>query len=390
MHKSVSISLLCFLALRTSLSAQESFRGSPPSLSEADTISALKTELEKLAADDQFSGAVLIAKAGQPIFQTAYGYADREKKILNTVETKFGFGSMGKMFTGVAVMQLVQAGKIQIDDPIAKYLPDYPNKEVTPVTIHQLLTHTGGTGDIFGPEFDARRLELKELSDYVALYGNRGLRFKPGSKWEYSNYGMLLLGRIVEVTSGQSYYDYVRDHIFKPAGMKSTDNLPEEGVQGLAMGYTRGGFGGPGPGPGPGPAQRERSPGSADGPLRSAADLRPYRGTSAGGGYSTIGDFLKFVAALTSDSLINAHYTELVTAGKVVTPRPGTKYAYGFEDETSPVGVRNFGHGGGAPGTNGVLSVFPVSEYVVVVLANLDPPAALKVARFVTDRLPVK
>ena len=118
-----------------------------------------------------------------------YGYADREQKILNTVETKFGFGSMGKMLTGVAVMPLVQAGKIQIDDHIAKYLPDYPSKEVAAVTIHQLLTHTGGTGDIFGPEFDARRLELKELSDYVALYGNRGLRFMPGSKWEYSNYG---------------------------------------------------------------------------------------------------------------------------------------------------------------------------------------------------------
>ncbi len=356
---------------------------------EAAAISALTSELEKQSAADRFSGAVLIAKAGKPIFRAAYGYADRDKKIRNTVETTFRFGSMGKMFTGVAIMQLVQAGKVKVDDRLAKYLPDYPNKEVAAVTIHQLLTHTGGTGDIFGPEFDAHRLELKSLSDYVALYGNRGLRFTPGSRWEYSNYGMVLLGRVIEVTSGLSYYDYVRDHIFKPAEMTSTDNLPEDAhVHGLSIGYTRGGSLGPGPGPGPGPGQRPQGP--SDGPLRSADDLLPYRGTSAGGGYSNVDDLLMFANALMSDGLLNARYTTLVTTGKVTTPRPGTKYAYGFEDETTPDGVRHFGHGGGAPGMNGVLEIFPISRYVVVVLTNFDPPAALEVARFVTDRLPVK
>src|SRR5208283_2671148 len=226
----------------------------PVVLSESGAIAALKTELGEQAADGRFSGAVLIAKAGKPVFQGAYGYADRERKIANTVATKFRFGSMGKMFTALAVMQLVQAGKIKLDDPIAKYLPDYPNKEVATVTIYQLLTHTGGTGDIFGPDFDAHRPELQALKDYLTLYGDRGLQFKPGSKWEYSNYGFLLLGRIIEVTSGQNYYDYVRDHIFNPAGMSSTGNLPEEEhVQDLAIGYTRGVPGlGLGPAPGPG------------------------------------------------------------------------------------------------------------------------------------------
>lgn len=376
------------------------------SLSEAEAIAAAKSELEKQAAEDKFSGAALIAKDGKPIFQATYGYADRENKITNTVDTKFRFGSMGKMFTSVAVLQLVQSGKIKLDDPIARYLPDYPNKEVAAVTIYQLLTHTGGTGNIFSPEFETHRQELKDLSDYVALYGNRGVQFAPGSDWDYSNYGYVLLGRTIEMTSGQSYYDYVRDHIFKPARMDSTDNLPEDReVPGLSVGYT--GPDGPGlhiigPGPGgeagqggpglhlvsPGPDSEEH-PSAPKSALRRTTGSLPYRGTSAGGGYSTVGDFLKFANALNSHRLLNAHYTELLTKGKVATRRPGIKYAFGFEDETGRDGVRRIGHGGGAPGMNGRLTIYPSSNYIVVVLANLDPLAADRIARFIGERLPV-
>lgn len=400
LHRSVFPSLLLpFVIASTALAV------APGRLSEAGAIAASKSELQRQAAEGQFSGAVLIAKDGKPVFQAAYGDADREKKIPNTMDTKFRFGSMGKMFTATAVMQLVQAGKIKLDDPIAKYLPDYPNKEVAAVTIYQLLTHTGGTGDIFGPEFEAHRQDLKELSDYVALYGNRGLQFAPGSDWDYSNYGFILLGRIIEVTSGQSYYDYVHDHVFEPAGMNSTGNLPEDqNVSDLAIGYTQGGgpglhLVGPGPGSssgagrpnlhlvgsGPGPEQHASAPA---GPLRPITGSLPYRGTSAGGGYSTVGDFLRFVDALTSHKLLNTHYTELLTTGKVATRIPGVKYAFGFEDETTRDGMRRIGHGGGSPGMNGRLSAFPESGYVVVVLANLDPPAADNIARFIDDRLP--
>ena len=361
-----------------------------PRLSEAETISVLKAELEKRTVEDQFSGAVLVARAGKPVFEAAYGYADRDRKIASTTGTNFRFGSMGKMFTAVAIMQLVQAGKISVEDPLAKFLPDYPNREVASVTIYQLLTHTGGTGDIFGPEFDAHRTELKELADYVVLYGKRGLQFQPGTRHEYSNYGFVLLGRIIERASGQSYYDYVLDHIFKPAGMSSTGNLPEsQHVQNLAVGYTRGGPLGPRLGPGPGADPGQRLPAPVDGPLRPANDHLPYRGTSAGGGYSTVGDLLRFANALTTESLLSAQLTALVTTGKVQAPRPGLKYAYGFEDETPPDGARRFGHGGGAPGMNGVLSIFPSSQYVVIVLANLDPPAAQEIARFISERLPM-
>ena len=188
-----------------------------PRLSEAELIAGLRARLEKESAADRFSGAMLVKKKGRHSFSGAYGLADRDKKVPNTLDTRFRIGSMNKMFTGTAILQLVQAGKIELTDPLGKYLPNYPNQAVaTKVTIHQLLTHTGGTGDIFGPEFAARRLELRTLDDYVSLYGKRDLLFEPGSRWEYSNYGMLLLGLVIERVSGMSYYDYVAQNIFKP------------------------------------------------------------------------------------------------------------------------------------------------------------------------------
>jgi D-alanyl-D-alanine carboxypeptidase len=367
----------------------------PDRLSQGRAIAAVKAELQKEVADGRFSGSVMIAKDGRPIFEEAYGYADQRKKIKNSLETKFRFGSLGKMFTAVAILQLVQHGQVQLDDTVSKFIPGYPNKEVAAVTVYQLLTHTGGTGDIFGPDFDAKRNDMKTLQDYLTLYGQRDAQFKPGSMWDYSNYGFILLGRIIEEVSGQSYYDYVREHVFDPAGMQSTGNTPEdEQVPNLAVGYTRAGQDqgqGPGPEPGAGPGAGAGGPPPAlSGPLQSTQDMLPYRGTSAGGGYSTVGDLLRFVNALTLGRLIDARYTQLLTTGKVTTPRRGIKYAFGFEDQLTPDGVRLYGHGGGSPGMNGRLSVFPDSGYVVAVLANLDPPAADQVARFIQQKLPVR
>jgi len=338
-----------------------------PHLSEKELITALRKKMDEAGAE-RFSGAVLVARNGKTVFAQAYGLADREKKTPNTLKTRFRLGSMNKMFTAVAILQLVQSGKLDLKAPLGNYLTDYPNKDVAAkVTIEQLLSHTGGTGDIFGPEFEKNRLELKTLQDYVKLYGNRALVFEPGSRWAYSNYGFLLLGVLIEKVSGQSYYDYVRDHIFKPAGMTGTASEPEEQlVAERSIGYTR--FIGDG--------------------LKPNTDTLPYRGTSAGGGYSTVEDLLKFATALQTHKLLNAQYTEMLTTGKIDTPGGG-KYAYGFAD-TIVSGTRCFGHGGGAPGMNGELKICPGPGYVVAVLANTDPPAATRVADFVTNRLPAK
>jgi len=139
-----------------------------PHLSESELIAALRKKLEQDSADGRFAGAALLAKDGKPVFAEAYGLADREHKLPNMLNTRFRIGSMNKMFTAVAILQLAQAGKLGLNDPLGKYLTDYPNKDVaSQVTIHHLLTHTGGTGDIFGPEFDAHRLELRTLQDYM-------------------------------------------------------------------------------------------------------------------------------------------------------------------------------------------------------------------------------
>ena len=170
-----------------------------PRLGEGDALAALGAELQKASAADRFAGAALVARRGKVLFAQAYGLANRETKAPNQLGTQFRIGSMNKMFTAVAVMQLVQAGKIKLDAPLRTYLPDYPNKELAgKVTIHHLLTHTGGTGDIFGPEFDKHRLELRTLQDYRKLYGARALDFEPGTRSRYSNYGFILLGLVIE------------------------------------------------------------------------------------------------------------------------------------------------------------------------------------------------
>ncbi|HXY24557.1 MAG TPA: serine hydrolase domain-containing protein [Candidatus Acidoferrum sp.] len=351
-----------------------------PRMSQDPALAALRVEIEKQVAADHFAGAVLVAKDGKPVFTGAYGLADRDKKSPNRLDTQFRIGSMNKMFTAVSVLQLAQAGKIKLTDPLGKYLTDYPNKDLaSKVTIHHLLTHTGGTGDFFGPEFDKHRLELRTLQDYVKLYGQRGVEFEPGSKWAYSNYGFLLLGVLIEKVSGQSYYDYVAEHVYKPAGMTLTASLPEDqAVAGRSVGYTR--------------FREQPGPGDSAAPAPDAwlpnTDTLPYRGTSAGGGYSTVEDLLRFANAIQNHKLLDAEHTELLTTGKVETGGGG-KYGYGF-GERSFGGMHCFGHGGGAPGMNGDLEICPQAGFVVAVLANLDPPAAQRVSDFVLNRLPEK
>jgi D-alanyl-D-alanine carboxypeptidase len=339
----------------------------PARMSESEAIAALQAEIQKRTNEDHFAGAVTIAKGHKVVFSGAYGLADRERHIANRTDTRFRIGSMNKMFTATAVLQLAQAGKLKLTDPIGKYLTDYPNKEVAAkVTVHHLLTHTGGTGDIFGPDFEKNRLTLRTLGSYVALYGQRPPEFEPGARFDYSNYGFILLGVLVEKVSGASYYDYVREHIFQPAGMTRTDSLSEEdSVEGRSVGYMY--------------KNDQWQPNN---------DTLPVRGTSAGGGYSAVADLVSFANAIMAHKLLNAEYTDLLTTGKIEAG-PGRKYAYGFSDSDTG-GVRWLGHGGGAPGMNGDLRFSPESGYIVAVLANLDPPAATRIADFIAVRLPAR
>jgi D-alanyl-D-alanine carboxypeptidase len=340
-------------------------------LTEPELVTALRAKLDQDASDDRFAGAALVARienrTPRVVFSGAYGMADRARRVANTLDTRFRIASMNKMFTAVSILQLVQAGRIRLTDPLGKYVPDYPNRDVAnKVTIHHLLTHTGGMGDYLGPDFLAHRLELRTLDDYVKRFGARDPAFEPGSRYAYSNYGMLLLGVVVERVTGRSYYDYVTDNIYKPAGMTRSGSEPEDGiVPDRAVGYTH--FFG----------SEAWTPNT---------ETLQYRGTPAGGGFSTVGDMVRFATALMNHQLLNAEHTTLLITGKVDAGF-GRMYAYGFEDGRKD-GVGAVGHSGGIVGVSADLRIYPRAGYVVVVLSNLDPPAATAVSAFVDLRIP--
>lgn len=337
---------------------------------DAALVAALQTRLEDATKADRFSGVVMLAKDGRPIFSRAYGLADREKNIPNTLSTRFRIGSMNKMFTAVAVLQLAAAGRVRLDDPVGRYLTSYPNQELAEqVTIGDLLDNSGGTGDVFSPpghrgllapEFLSHRGQLRTIDDYIRLYGDRAPAFKPGTRFAYSNFGFILLGAVIAKVSGESYYDYVREHIYRPAGMHSSGSQPEDGtIPALSVGYTR----------------------YETGRLHPDTDTLPWRGGPEGGGYSTVHDLLAFASALERHRLLDAAHTELLTTGKIDMPVNG-RYAYGFMDHRS-AGVPCVGHAGAWPGTNSDFEMCLGGRYVYVVLANIDPPAAEQTGFFI-------
>jgi D-alanyl-D-alanine carboxypeptidase len=317
---------------------------------------------EKLKAEEKagrFSGAALVAKGERTAFRHAYGMADIAKNTAATPTTRFCIGSMGKMFTAVAILQLVQNGRIHLDDTIATYLPNYPNADLAKkVTVEQLLTHTGGTGDIFGPAYDSH----KDLSpaQFIELYGTRQLDFEPGSKWSYSNYGYILLGAILEHVTGKNYAAYYQEHIFRPTGMLSTwETAASPGL--FAVPYSG----------------------------ATATGLKPlppsYFGTPAGGGYSTIDDFLAFARAIQSRRLLDAKHTELLTVGKVDTGNGFYSLGLSVRDRN---GELCYGHGGSGSGVSGDMMIYPRTGYITAVLCNRGYPLAHNASEYIGFRLP--
>ncbi|HUT07872.1 MAG TPA: serine hydrolase domain-containing protein, partial [Candidatus Latescibacteria bacterium] len=312
-----------------------------PKTDEKELISAVRAFLEEKTRADEFSGVVLIAKDTRVLFHEAYGNADREKMTPNRKDTKFNLGSINKNFTRAAILQLQKQGKLTLDDPIKKFLPDYPNAQAAEkVTVRHLLNMTSGIGDFFGSRYDATPKEkIRTLQDYLPLFADLPLEFEPGAGNRYSNGGYLVLGLIIEKASGMDYYAYVRENIFKPCGMLDTDSYPRDAdVPNLARGYTL-----------EGAAGSER--------VLNFATL-PGRGSSAGGGYSTAEDMLKYVMALKEK--------------KTFLP-----------DIAGGLGIA-----GGAPGINSALEWDPRSGYVVIVLTNFDPPTAGQAARRIVRWLP--
>jgi CubicO group peptidase (beta-lactamase class C family) len=325
--------------------------------------------LKQRAAAGEFSGAILVAKDGRMLLEQGYGMADRERGVANTARTKFCIASMGKMFTAVAVAQLVGRGKASFTDTIGKYVSGFPPETADKVTVHHLLTHTSGLGDALrrGPGTEPPRT----IAGLMAQIVKESLQFEPGSQFGYSNSGFIVLGALIERVTGQSYAHYVHEHIFEPTGMTGTAirvYKPSE-IPDMAHGYMRVGPDGRPLPPGPG-----QSSAGQPGTLRDNGDM-PQIGNPSGGGYSTVLDMARFARALTGHKLLSPALTETVLAGKVDSRRPGgppeDRYAYGFDDQKIN-GVRIVGHNGGTPGYEAQLDVYPDKGYTVVVLTNQD------------------
>ncbi len=330
--------------------ARESRKGS-----DAEVAAAADELLGRLAASGEFSGVALIAKNGKPFFHKAYGMADRAFAVANRPDTKFNLGSINKTFTQTAIAQLAEKGRLSLTDTIRKHLPDYPLAAADRITIQQLVTMSSGLGDFFGEKFDATpKSRIRTLADYFRLFATDPLLFEPGTSRRYSNAGYVVLGLVIEKVTGKTYYDYVRENIYGPAGMASSDSFMQDAiVPKRAVGYT----------------SEDASGKPLPEPRVNVYEL-PARGSSAGGGYSTAEDMLRFDMAMRGGRLLSPAWT-----------------AWYYSDlSAAPAGAPGALHGGkgvagGTAGVNAVLEMDLDTGYTVVVLSNLDPPSAEKVGK---------
>jgi CubicO group peptidase (beta-lactamase class C family) len=321
-------------------------------LTDPQIAASIASHAKQLADAGHFSGVFLVAKAGKIVTSGAHGLADIAARRPNTLDTQFNLGSIGKLFTRIAIARLAEAGKLNLDDTVRRHLPQLAIAGADKITIGQLLDHRSGLGDIFGPRYDAAPpSRLRELADFVPLFADQPLAFEPGTSQRYSNAGYIVLGLLIERVTGEPYRDHVARHLFAPAGMTSTGLWAlDERTDRRAIGYTQRGKAGPLP---------ARVP---------ATDRLPGRPSSAGGVFATAGDLLRFWDALVAGKLLSPRWTRWALTGS-------------FDDAGS--GPRAAGFGGGAPGINAAMEI--AGEWTVIALANLDPPSASAVARGARD-----
>jgi len=350
MKKTIVLSILYLAIFNFSISLQASETKSLEQSSNEILLSKLTATAEE--QDQQnFSGAIAISKDGKEVFLSASGMSNRELKIDNTPDTRFSLASTAKLFTAIALMQLVEAGEIELDAPVGRYIPSYRNEVIrNQATVRHLLKMQSGLGDIF--DYGADFSTFRSHSDYVELFEETPPTFTPGTDGAYSNAGYILLGRIIEIVSGEDFYSYVDRNIFEAANMTSTSySYQPDNSNFTAIPYRVSGIDG----------IAESLSEFKSGELIPDLESLRTRGTSAGGAYSTVKDFVKFDKALRNETLIN-NESIAVIIGKAFIE-----------------GERGAGIAGGAPGVSTRYKLMP-NGYSVVVFGNLDFPIAYQVA----------
>ncbi|NYI03768.1 serine hydrolase domain-containing protein [Allostreptomyces psammosilenae] len=324
-------------------------------------------ELDRLVADlaarDAFSGSVLVAHRGRPVLARAHGLANRELSIPNGTDTLFILGSVTKLFTAVAVAQLAQRGELAFQGKLGDYLDGFPAEIAGTVTVHQLLTHTSGMGDYHrNPAFwelkDGWDSEQEVMDGIAAIIRGEPLGFVPGTGYAYSNSAFHVLGQIVARVSGRPYHDYVREHVFRAAGMTSADfyTMPQwRADRRIARPYATG----------------------EDGERYDAIAEHGFVGTPAGGSFAHCADLARFAHALTHGELLDPAHTALLLGGRVPMPMrtaPGTQSVFeGYGQLVVHVGGRVvLSRNGGSPGVSTDMEVLPAGDLTVVALSNYD------------------
>ena len=336
-------------------------------VTEQERLQEIGAYLKRMGDADLFSGAIVIARDGKPVFAQAYGYADREKKIPNTVDTPFLLASMTKPFTGLAIGQLVEQGKLSYDDALSKFLPDFPDPEsAKKIKIKHLLSHTSGLAREGSP-LDASPIDRPTtVKAMVDAFERKPLAFDPGTKWAYSNMGFVLLGRVIEIATGQDYYDYMQKHVFAPAGATSASFpiLPQNGVAAVPMAY-------------PYELAWDRDSRMS---VQSQLGKHGRRGSPAGSSIVSALDLLKLSNAMRTGQIVKPETFRLHT-----TPKPelaSTNYGYGFI--AGPYLGRPFvGHNGRSYGQCTEFGELRDTPYTIIVLSNLQ----MNWCRPVTERI---
>jgi CubicO group peptidase (beta-lactamase class C family) len=315
-------------------------------ITDRNTLDWLNNYVDKLIADNDLAGSILIAQGDRVIYERAFGFADAKRTSKVMPETRFGMASGSKMFTALAIAQLVEKGKLSYSDPLSKFFPDFPNAAFAKkATIHNLLSHTSGVNEYWTPEYEKSWKTILTNKQMLPWVYKVGADFEPGAKFHYSNSNFILAGLIVEQVGGMDYYDYVRKHITGPLGMTMTDFYLRDGkAANLAEPLKRGASG------------------------WEFVELGA-RGTAAGGCFSTPREMLKFARGLTGGKLVTKETLTRMSTTKVRGLDAQMDYGYGFELGNQGQ-VFSFGHGGIARGTNFEFRYFPADDITLIAFNN--------------------